>query len=175
METTTTETLPDWLTIHPPGEDKVPRFPRTKDDRELQDLVFSSVFELVLDALEGGESASMVVRRDPRKIDLGRFMAWVRKDTERQKRFDAAEQNGTRIIEDALVDIAQGDPNSPPEDVQRSKLRIDTLWKVLQVRNRKRYGADAEKANQFSGGITVVIGSVESPYAKREPLTLEQS
>lgn len=165
--------LPDWLEVADEAKD-LPKYPRSKDDREIQESTFNAVFERVIEGVEAGRLATHIVREDPRNIDFSRFMSWVRRNPERLKRFEAAKENGMMIIEDMLIDIAAGDPDKPPEDVQRSKLRVDTLWKIMQAWNRKRYGNDNSNAgSQFAGGVTIVIGEVQSPYAQRDPLTIE--
>ncbi len=170
METTTR--IPDWLTCLP-EDDPVPRYPRTKDEREVERIAFESVFERVIEGLEAGETPSKTIRSDPRSIDIGRFMGWVRRDPVKLKRFEEAKENGMLILEDRLMEIAEGAESM--EDVQRSKFRADTIKWVMQSWARKRYGNDnSVQSSPFSGGVTVVIGEVKSPYATREPVTLEQ-
>ena len=167
-----TENLPDWL-VDTSAPDPLPRYPTTKEARELQESTFLSMFERVIEGVEVGVTVTSIVRDDPRQIDLAKFMSWVRRDPERMKRFEEAKENGMLLLEDKLMEVADGTDSA--EDVQRSKLRADTLRWIMQSWNRRRYGRDDDKSPSFSGGVTVVIGNVESPYLKREPLTLESS
>ncbi len=165
------DTLPDWL--RPTDEQLLiqdQKFPMTKDHKELRRILYESVFERVVECLEAGNPVSRTLREDPREIDVGQFMAWVRRDAERFKRFEEAKRNGMLILEDKLLEIADGEEST--EDVQRSKLRADTIKFIMQSWD-KRYKTDnKETGNQFAGGVTIVIGEVESPY-KRESLVIE--
>lgn len=164
-----TEVLPDWLRT---ADTPLPKFPSTKEHRELREVVFDSIFERVLEALEAGEPASRTIKSDPRQIDVGQFMAWVRRDTERFQKFQEAKQNGMLILEDKLIEIAEGAEST--EDVQRSKLRADTIKWVMQSWD-KRYKSDSKNdSNQFGGVINITISDVDSPYLKRESLILDQ-
>jgi hypothetical protein len=137
-----TTPLPEWLTIH---EDRgnpqfLPRHPRTKTELELEQITFESVFEVILDRLIEGDAPKPIIDDDPRGISYGRFMRWVRKDPERVRRWEEAEEIGAEVLVGEMTAIADGDPNIPPEDVNRSKLRVDTRKWLLQVRNRRKYG-----------------------------------
>jgi hypothetical protein len=95
-------------------------------------------------------------------------MAWVRRDSERFKRFEDAKRNGMMILEDKLLEIADGEDST--EDVQRSKLRADTIKFIMQSWDKRYKPNEKETSNGFSGGVTIVIGEVESPY---KPLVIE--
>ena len=149
--------LPSWLV---PSEHEQ-NFPRTKEHREVTHMMYEALFERVLEALENGEDFTEVVRNDPRPISSSKFRAWIRNNAERQKRFDEAELNGTRVLEDRMLSAAKGGDSI--EDVQRSKLYVETIWKVLQVRNRRRYGVEKDAATADKV-VNITISQVESPY-----------
>ena len=149
--------LPAWLV--PDQHDQ--KFPRTKEHRDLTNMMYESLFERVLEALEEGEDFSDVVKSDPRPISSSKFRAWIRNNPERQKQFDEAELNGTRVLEDRMLSAAKGSDSI--EDVQRSKLYVDTIWKILQIRNRRRYGVEKDSASADKT-INITISQVESPY-----------
>lgn len=159
METETT--LPDWLTSLPPTDDMLPRYPITKDQRELEQMTFLALFERVVEGLEAGNPVSRIVRDDPRQVDLGRFMGWIRRDSTRQSRFDEAKINGMLVLEDKLLEIAEGADSV--EDVTRSKLKVDTIKFIMQSWNKRRYGQEKETSHAFTGGINIVIGEVQTP------------
>ncbi len=51
------------------------------------------------------------------------------------------------------------------EDVQRSKLKLEGRKFLLQTYSRDRYANEKQPATSMSGGITINIGAVDSPYA----------
>ena len=133
-----TATLPDWLTSLPPTDDMLPRFPTTPDQRELERMTFLAIFERVVEGLAEGKRPSHIVKDDPRQVDFGKFMAWVRRDPERNTRFEEAKSSGMIVLEDKMLDRAEGIDSM--EDVSRSKLVVDSIRFVLQSWDRKRYG-----------------------------------
>lgn len=160
MDTSTTvEQLPDWLTALPP-EDPV-RYPRTKEHLAVQKMTYETLFERVIEGVEGGETVTAIVKADPRNIDLGNFLGWIRRNPERLARFEDAKQNGTIVLEEKMVAIAIGADSM--DDTQRAKLQVDTIKWIMQVWNRKRYGAEKDQTsnNPFANGVTIVIGDVQ--------------
>ncbi len=146
--------LPDWLKV----EDD--RYPVSPDRREIQRILFESIFERVLEGVEAGITPTETIKSDPRDINRGKFFNWVNSNPERKERLRAAKEIGTLVMEDMLMERINGESL---EDVQRSKLAVDTLKWLMQVNNRKRYGAEKETGNTFAdGGITIVIGDVQT-------------
>lgn len=148
--------IPHWLK----PMDLNDAYPVTKDHREIQRIAFESVFERVIEGVEAGIPPSQTLKEDPRNIDKGKFYSWMNRDPDRKKRFDDAKVIGALVMEDMLLERINGDSL---EDVQRAKLAVDTLKWLMQVNNRKRYGADKENTTSFAdGGITIVIGDVQT-------------
>lgn len=150
--------LPAWLV--PNTHDQ--KFPRTKDHRDLTRMLYESMFERVLDGLESGELAIDIVQNDPREIDYGKFMSWINRDPERKNRFLDAKKNATPIWQEKALIIAMG--KNGLEDVQRSKLAVDTIWKSMQVDDRERYGSDKNSNGNGDKTVNITISQVESPY-----------
>ena len=124
-------------------------------------MTYESIFERVVENLEIGVTASTTVKNDPRGIDLGNFVSWVRRDPTRFRRFEEAKQNGMLILGDKLMEIVED--NESPEDVQRTKLRVDTLKWIMQSWD-KRYRSNEKMETAQSGTININITGVESPY-----------
>lgn len=131
------QTLPDWLTAYP-TEESVPKYPVTKEQRELKKLTYESVFESFLDHIQEGGIGSRFIKTDPRNIDYGDFIGWVKRDTERKNRFEEAQEIGADILVDEARTRALGEDSL--EDVARSQLATNTLLKIAAFYNRKRYG-----------------------------------
>ena len=162
--------LPDWLTAYTPEEQramengKLPRFPRTKSQLELEEQVFDLFFERFLDELVDGELGIDIVQRDPRQISYGRFMRWLKKDSKRVERYEEAKEIQTSFLEDKKHKIAEG-LEDPMQDITRSKLQIDVISDTMKAWNKRRYGQEKEQSQPFgAGGIVINIGAVESPY-----------
>jgi hypothetical protein len=136
MDTMTELDLPDWLTA---PVDELPKFPRTKVEREVEHLTFEALFERVLEGITEGRSAKGIVEDDPRNITYGRFYQWIRKDPERLRRYEEAQEASAEILLEEMQQIADGEGDIP-EDVQRSNLRINVRKFRVQAYNRKRYG-----------------------------------
>ena len=158
--------IPDWLRDHtaqlehsiennlPPPD---PRFPTTKAQRELRTHHLECLFERVLEAITEGGIAQDAIENDSNGFKVGEVMTWIRGTPERLKRYREAQKIRAEIYMESSVRIADGDGM---EDVQRSKLRIDTRAKAASVDDRERYGQDATPSNPYSGGVTIVIGEV---------------
>lgn len=133
--------LPMWLapahTTHN-IDDTLPRFPLTREQIEIEQLVFEAVFQRFLDGISEGQPPKAIIANDPRNISYGRFIRWVRKDPARLERFEEAQELGTETLAADMIEIA--DAANSAEDVQRSALRVNTRWKLMQAWNRKRYG-----------------------------------
>jgi hypothetical protein len=132
--------LPDWLTAHDPNTcpTKPPRLPRTKDHIELEELNFATVFETVLDVVIEGGSVVTYLREYPTKINYGRFQKWLRKDKERQRLYEEAQEIGTEALLEKMDEIAAG--TDTLEDIERSKLRLAQYKFKVQAWNKRRYG-----------------------------------
>jgi hypothetical protein len=82
------------------------------------------------------------------------------KDEQRRTRYYAAQQAGAEIIFEEMIDIA--DAENSFEDVQRSKLRIDTRKWVLGIHDKKRFG---DKSNELV--VNVNLGEAMARAAER--------
>jgi hypothetical protein len=168
---TDTSDLPEWLRDHtrelnhalennldPPD----PRFPRTKEEKELRDHNLECLFERVLDVVSEDLPVTDANGFAQSGFTQGELMRWVFADKTRKQRYREAQKIGMEIRQQLLGKIAQG---SEMSDVQRDKLEIDThKWRMERL-YREQYGRDdAPSAGQFSGGITVVIGDVRPAH-----------
>jgi hypothetical protein len=142
--TSTPPPLPDWLSAVP---DNVKPPPPSKENKyllaEINHLIYSNMFELVLARIAEGDTLGKIMRDCQRGPEINQFMRWVMKDPQRESRFDEAERIATRVMKHEIRDIADGVSETGselPEDIARSKLRIDSRWKIMSVDNKKRYG-----------------------------------
>jgi len=107
--------------------------------RDLDELVFVSIFDHVLAEIAAGEPLTRVLQQDHRQPDPGRFMRWVLASPARKSRYYEAREAATELIADKIVQIAEG-TDSPLEDVTRSTLRVHTHKWLMSRHNTRRYG-----------------------------------
>jgi len=161
--------LPEWLSAYPTKTEQeiieTPRYPRTADERELERLTFESLFEIVMDGLTEGMSPKRIVERDPRGVSFGRWYQWMKRDPDRLKRYQDAQESSAEVLLVEMQDIADGDPDSPPEDVQRSNLRINVRKFRVQAYNRQRYG-DKQQV-EVKNDTTIEIRTLLDARAQR--------
>ena len=121
--------LPDWLSSNPLDPEPKP-LPLT---------AYANMFEWVCERISIGETLGTVLNRDPRNPDVGRFIRWVMKDEGRREKYYEAQAIGAEVMfEEDMIRIADADDSL--EDVQRTKVKLDTRWKRLAICNRKRFG-----------------------------------
>ena len=127
-----------------------PTFPET-----LQLALFEAVYERALEWIAGGDDFDDMIEEEAREIDTRAFLRWMRRDADRVRRWDEAHKDGCGPIERRLIRIAAG--KDSVEDVQRSKLRVDTLRWLLGIWNKDRY-APAQKIDVgFNISITQAL------------------
>ena len=122
--------LPSWMTPAPSTQVK-----------ELREVQFNVFFETVLDKLSRGINLKEILRDDQRDFDYAQLMRWIHKDPMRKSRYYEAQEIGSEMIAAEILEIADGvNDNGVPEDVQRSKTRIEARQFLIKTWNRKRYG-----------------------------------
>lgn len=134
--------LPEWLTAP-----QLPTPPKPALNRyllaEVNHEIYTNMFEHVLDKLSEGTSLGSILRSCNRGSETAQFVRWMLKDQHRKGRYEEALTYGAEVMKAELIDIADGvnaDGSEIPEDIQRSKLRIDTRLKVMGFDNKKRFG-----------------------------------
>lgn len=155
--------IPDWMIAELPSK-KAPEI------RELELQVYESLFETTLDKVAEGMNIKTILNLDGRGIQMGRFVRWIMKDDQRRTRYYAAQQTGAEIVFEEMIDIADGEGTF--EDVQRSKLRIDTRKWVLGIHDKKRFG---DKTNEMTVNINLgeAMQRAAERVANRPSLTIE--
>jgi hypothetical protein len=128
MQTMTME-LPSWMT-QAPTTSVAPK-------KELLEKQFEIFFETILDKISRGINLKEILRDDQRDFDYTQLLRWIHKDPQRKSRYYEAQEIGSEMIAAEILEIADGDGL---EDVQRSKLRIDSRQFLIKTWNRKRYG-----------------------------------
>jgi len=143
--------LPVWLSVANDATvgKVVEKFPRTKEARELEKMVFEILFESAIDYLIEGKSIRDLINRDPRGLTYGRFMVMLKRDTERYARYWEAKEIGA----EALIEDMKAISDDDAEDVQRSNLRINVRKFEVQTANALRYG-DSKRLDVKTKDVT---------------------
>jgi len=119
--------------------------------RELRELSYNAIFEVILDRISEGISLKESIRSDARDIDYADFIRWIHRNLDRKLRYYEAQEIGSETIASEIIDIADG--NNSLEDVQRSRLRIEARQFLMKTWNRKRFGE--VKQLEFGGTISI--------------------
>ena len=175
MDKTATPTVPDWLLGDSPLmlTTEPVNVPTLEQALELSEaakmriiaeqlqLTYEIFFENSLEQIAAGRNLADLIHESPHSLTPGRYRTWLHKDTKRVERLREAQAIGAEAIEDEIMRII--DATDSLEDVQRSKLKLEGRKFLLQTYSRDRYGS-TPVAPSMSGGITINIGAVDSPY-----------
>ena len=135
--------LPDWLDPAPPKP--------SPEGKALVLVQYEQMFMRAIDSIAHGKSLSQVLRDDQREIDYNDFYRWIKKDPTRKQLFDEAQELRTEFMAGEIIEIADADDSL--EDVNRSRLKIDTRKWLMGAHNRKKYGATT--SIEMTGGISI--------------------
>ena len=159
LQTDTTTPLPDWLL---PQEEPTPLElpPQTKQHqktaRELLELQYDNLFMRTLEEVASGQTLRQILQNDLRSFEQGAFLRWINKDSERSRLFEEAKMLRTECWAGEAIQIADGLDSD--EDVTRSKLRIDTRFRLMESDNRPVYG---KNTTVNVGGTISILGALE--------------
>ena len=145
--------LPDWLDPAPPKP--------SPEGKALVLVQYEQVFMRAIDSIAHGKSLSQVLRDDQRDIDYNDFYRWIKKDPTRKSWFDEAQELRTEFMAGEIIEIADADDSL--EDVNRSKLKIDTRKWLMGAHNKKKYGATT--SIEMTGGISIT-GALAAAQAR---------
>jgi hypothetical protein len=148
--------LPNWL-------DPAPRTLATSppEVKALALAQYEHIFMRVIDSIAHGKSLSQVLRDDQREIDYNDFYRWIKKDPQRSQLFSEAQEMRTEFMAGEIIEIADADDTL--EDVNRSRLKIDTRKWLMGAHNRKKYGATTNI--EMTGGISI-LSAIEAANAR---------
>lgn len=131
--------LPHWL---------VPK--RTSALAPLSDADLDFVFDKMIE----GHTVSSILRENPGLPDYARFMRYVMSDPKLEDQYYEAKRIQTEVYGEKVVEAIEGVNGSDlPEEVARSKVKLDGYRWLMAVNNKKRYGDS--KAISISGQIDI--------------------
>lgn len=139
--------------LRPPGKAPGPKLAQP----------FEESFEIIIARLEAGETLTKIC--DPETRGLlpckATFQDRMLEDEDRRRRYELARTRQFDTWADQSIDIADetqhdykkvnGKKRFDPEHVQRSKLRIDTRWRMLTTIGGKLYAPKSEATTTLKG------------------------
>lgn len=150
--------LPALVETQPPTVPTVTPAEHRKAIKDLHLTQFDIAFPTVLDKLASGQTLTRIMKEYHADLDAGMFVRWVKRDPERAKLYDEAMAYRTDLWADKMIEYSEGG-NDGLEDVQRSKLKVDTLKFLIAADNRRKYGS----AVQVDGDVQTTI-TIHAPW-----------
>lgn len=150
--------LPDWLSAPEPV------YTSSKDNKEavaswLHEQ-FKAILPRVLERICSGATLTSVLADDYRDIDPGAFMRWVKKNPQYYELYKEAKEVRTESWVGKIVTHAEG--TTTLDDVQRSKLIVDTYKWLIECDDRKTYGKTQQISVAGSISITDALKQAQS-------------
>ncbi len=145
--------LPNWLTA--------PDLPAPKQSREMRDLIvmqYESAYPRILERMYSGSTLQAAIDDDFREIDSGAFLRWIKKDPLRFSLYKEAKEIRTEAWAGKIIEHAVASDSA--EDVQRSKLIVDTYKWLMAADNRRTYGDT--KTIDLGGSISVTAALAQA-------------
>jgi hypothetical protein len=133
----TDDTFPTWLSV--PNSNTPVTHVSAHEKRQLALAEFETVFPRVMDMVASGYDLTKAVEELPIKIDVGSFNRWIKKDPIRHEQLKDAQELRSEVWADRMMRHAMGEYEL--EDVNRSKLVVDTYKWRIAADNRRKYGA----------------------------------
>ena len=157
--------MPGWLSACDEPEDvRTPVGKLSKERRELLFAQYEMVLPRILDMLSGGYTLKKAFRELPVEIDNGGFIGWLKRDAKRWEMYRNAKELRTEAWADDIIRHAEGedeDGNPTMDDVARSRLKVDTYWKLMGANNRKDYGDTKTIEMNTSISITAALAEAQ--------------
>jgi hypothetical protein len=163
-----TQSLPTWLS----APDPVPETTRsTQITREVLHASYEALFMRVIDEMSRGKGLHQVLKSDNRGIDYNDFYRWIKKDSQRKALYEEAQELLAELRAGELVEIA--DAEDSIEDVNRSKLKIETRKWLMGMHYKKRYGETKTIEMNTSISITDALAQAQQRLIEGEIVNRE--
>lgn len=160
----TDDTFPTWLSV--PNSNTPPTRISAYERRQLALAEFEAVFPRVMDMVASGYDLTKAVEELPIEIDVGSFNRWIRKDPMRHEQLKDAQELRSEVWADRMMRHAMGEYEL--EDVNRSKLVVDTYKWRIAADNRRKYGASTQIEVGGSISITGALAAARERMIESE-------
>ena len=106
----------------------------------------------VIELIPQGKTLKSIIDEDIRPFEYGSFLRWVNKDPQRKALYNDAKELRTEAWAGEIIEIA--DASDSMEDVNRSKLRIDSRKWLMGADYKKMYGPTTQI--EVGGSISIL-------------------
>lgn len=166
-------TIPDWLSSDQESEE-IRSSNRKKTHPAIRALViqeFVTYYPMIMELISSGYTLTNAINSLPVGMDIGAFMRWVKASPDRSNGYVEAKALRTEVWAGKLIEYSEATDSF--EDIQRSKLKIDTLKWLMERENRKTYGdvRQVELTNNIS--ITAALTQANSRISNVHPIRPE--
>lgn len=107
--------------------------------RQYQVTQFEMVFPRLMEMVCSGWDLSKAIRDLPIELDVGLFMRWMNKDSDRVKIYKESKEIRAEVWTGRLLDHATGDTLETNE-VARDTLAVNAYKWLIGAHNRREYG-----------------------------------
>lgn len=159
--------LPDWLTA---GDPPAPTPLSSPQGKALVITQFEVAFPRIMEMVSSGYTFAQAVREYPIDIDQGAFLRWINKDPMRKETYREAKEIRTEAWAGKIIEYAEAADSA--EDVQRSKLKVDTLKWLMAADNRRTYGDVKQVELGGSISITAALAAAQQRVIEGEVIEL---
>ena len=163
--------LPDWLS-EPNLNELEP-----KKSKVLALAEYEMVFPRILNLIYEGQTLSDAVKQLPIEIEYGAFMAWLKKDPKRYQSYKNAKEIRTETWASDILKYAEGktrDGRDTLEDVQRSRLKVETVKWLMSADDRKTYGEVKQLEVGGSISVTGALAAAQQRLIQSEIIDLDE-
>lgn len=143
--------IPAWMVAPTPSVTPQQLPPARVTNREIMFMQFEIMFDHVLEQMAEGHPIKHTLDKDARGYESSTFIDWIKKDPQRTVRYENAQLLYAEKLGSEIIEIA--DAEDSIEDVNRSKLRIDSRKWLMGVYNKRRYGDT--KTIELGGSISI--------------------
>lgn len=162
----TEEAVPSWLSIPDP-----PAREPTRARRLLTPVEFKAMFPTILDRIISGCTLKAAFADDIRDVDAGAFLMWLKKDRTRFQMYKDAKELRAEVWAGRIIEHAEG--TDKLEDIARSKLIVDTYWRLMETDSRENYGRS--QSIEVNGTISITAALTAARSRVGETFEHEQS
>lgn len=130
-------------------------------------------WEEILRRVSEGQFLTHICKDPTMPQDYGRLLRWIMNDDSRKADYYHAQSIGTEMMVENALEVSEGAESA--EDVQRSKLRVDTIKWVVGARNRVRYGDIKQVEQTVKIDISDAMSKAQQRVIDlRKPVLIEQ-
>ena len=173
--------LPSWLsadTVDPSHSSDLDKRKPSPETRDMLHSQYEYVFMRVISEMARGQPLHQILAQEGRTLDYNDFYRWMKKDPQRQALFQEAQELRSEFHAGEILQIA--DAADSLEDVQRSRLRIETRRWLMGAHNKKRYGETKQIELNTSISITDALAqatarAVQGEVIEHDPSPLDPS